>query len=40
MEILKWKKIKGGMSKVFRLPAIKVKEEKKKATAGSTGGRK
>jgi len=40
MEILKWKKIKGGMSKVFRLPAIKVKEEKKKATAGSAGGRK
>lgn len=31
MELLKWKKVKGGVSKVFRLPAIKVKEEKKKA---------
>ena len=44
MEFFKWKKVKGGVSKVFRLPAIKVKEEKKKAApkanGGATGGQK
>jgi signal peptidase complex subunit 3 len=29
IEFLKWKKIKGGVSKVFNFPAIKKKEPKK-----------
>jgi len=32
IEILRWKKVKGGVSKVFRLPALKKKEEKKTST--------
>ena len=41
IEFLKWKKVKGGVSKAFRLPAIKVKEEKKKAAnGGATGGKR
>lgn len=30
MEFGSWKKIKGGVSKVFRLPALKKKDETKK----------
>ncbi|KAH8591155.1 signal peptidase subunit-domain-containing protein [Bisporella sp. PMI_857] len=44
IEFLKWKKVKGGVSKAFNLPAIKAKEDKKKATpkanGGATGGKK
>ena len=32
-----WKKVKGGVSKVFRLPALKVKEEKEKKVNSPPG---
>ncbi|PMD17065.1 signal peptidase subunit [Hyaloscypha hepaticicola] len=31
VEFGRWKKVKGGVSKVFKLPALKVKKEEKKA---------
>jgi hypothetical protein len=32
IEFARWKMIKGGVSKVFRFPAVKVKEEKKSSS--------
>lgn len=32
IEFFRWKKVKGGISKVFRFPALKKKEEKKTST--------
>ena len=31
VEFGRWKKVKGDVSKVFKLPALKVKKEEKKA---------
>jgi signal peptidase complex subunit 3 len=31
VEFGRWKKVKGGVSKMFKLPALKVKKEEKKA---------
>jgi hypothetical protein len=33
VEFLKWKKVKGGVSKVFKLPALKAKKEPEKKRA-------
>jgi signal peptidase complex subunit 3 len=33
IEFGKWKKIKGGVSKLFNMPALKKKEEKKSTSA-------
>jgi signal peptidase complex subunit 3 len=33
IEFAKWKMVKGGVSKVFSLPALKKKEEKKKTSS-------